>query len=389
MVRVTTEATAPSATDEVPTGELLDCDGHLYLEPDVMEELVGAAGGGWIMEYLRRYIGSEQDIEARSRARDDIWSVKGISALGASQASDRVEALDSIGIRSQLLFPNTTLRELRMHTSEALEACARYNDYVIDWTGRTAGRARAVCQINMTDIGWAVAELQRVIAKGSRGVLLPCAEPPGGTSPAHGDWDRFWRVLEESDTPAFIHIGAGGLVSGDADDPMFPARQFADADALRARFPDVPGAEERIGPFFIVVAHLAAEVFLACLTMGGVFERFPGLRFGVIEFGASWLGPLCDRMDRHASLLAKVGVHYPLAPSEYIRRNVRVTPFWTEPVDVLIERFGLRESYVFNTDYPHVEGGRHPVQSFHAMTERVGHGYTEDFFVRNGRLLFP
>jgi hypothetical protein len=56
---------------------------------------------------------------------------------------------------------------------------------------------------------------------------------------------------------------------------------------------------------------------------------------------------------------------------------------------VLIERYGLRESYVFSTDYPHVEGGRHPVQSFATMTARVDASYTRQFFVDNGRLLFP
>jgi uncharacterized protein len=220
-------------------------------------------------------------------------------------------------------------------------------------------------------------------------VLLPCAEPPGGTSPASPDWDDFWRVLEESGTPAFLHIGAGGLASAEDDDPMFPPRAWADAPALRAIFADRPGGEEQFGPFYIVVAHLAAEVYLTCLLMGGVFERFPGLRFGVIEFGASWLGPLCERLDRHAALLSKVGVDYPMLPSEYVRRNVRVTPQWSEPVDALVARYGVREAYVFSTDYPHIEGGRHPVQSFEEMTARVDPGYGREFFVENARLLFP
>jgi len=61
-------------------GRMLDCDGHLYMEPDVMAEIVGAAGSSWIIDYLRRFVGSEQDQELRARARDDVWSVKGISA---------------------------------------------------------------------------------------------------------------------------------------------------------------------------------------------------------------------------------------------------------------------------------------------------------------------
>src|SRR5256885_1863124 len=177
-------------------------------------------------------------------------------------------------------------------------------------------------------------ELHRGCGLGAGGVLLPCAEPRAGTSPASPLWDDFWRLLEESNTPALIHIGAGGLASAADDDPMLPPRRWADAPALRAVFPDRPGGEEQFGPFFIVVAHLAAEVYLTCLVMGGVFERFPGLRFGAIEFGASWLGPLCERLDRHAALLSKIGVTYPLLPSEYVRLNVRVPPPWTEPLDL-------------------------------------------------------
>ena len=370
-------------------GEMLDCDGHLYMEPDVMQEIVGAVGASWIADYLRTYAGSDADRAARAQARHDVWGVKGFSALGSYDAGDRVAALDEMHIHRQLLFPNTTLRELRIDTPAAHTACRRYNDFVIDWTKRADDRARAVCQINMTDHDKALAELGRVVGLGARGVLLPCAEPPAGTSPASPAWDDFWRLLEESDTPALIHIGAGGLASAEADDPMLPPRQWADAPALHAIFPDQPGGEERFGPFFIVVAHLAAEVYLTCLLMGGVFERFPRLRFGAIEFGAGWLGPLCERLDRHAALLTKVGVDYPMLPSEYARRNVRVTPQWTEPVDTLIERHGLPESYVFNTDYPHVEGGRHPVDSFLEMTARVGAGYPRAFFVDNPRLLFP
>ena len=95
-----------------------------------------------------------------------------------------------MGIQNQLLFPNTTLRELRMPTPAALEACRRYNDYVVDWTARADGRARAVCQINMSDHEWAVGELRRVIDAGSAtrglaGARLPTTRLTGAL-PAGG-----------------------------------------------------------------------------------------------------------------------------------------------------------------------------------------------------------
>src|SRR5437016_3068101 len=101
----------PAAAIDDLRGRALDCDSHLYMEPDVMAAVVGEAGGGWIVDHLRRYVGSTEDEDARRRARTAPSTVKGISALGACAPDDRVAALDSFGIRSQLVFPNTTLRE--------------------------------------------------------------------------------------------------------------------------------------------------------------------------------------------------------------------------------------------------------------------------------------
>ncbi|HEX2851235.1 MAG TPA: zinc ABC transporter substrate-binding protein, partial [Acidimicrobiales bacterium] len=36
-----------------------------------------------------------------------------------------------------------------------------------------------------------------------------------------------------------------------------------------------------------------------------------------------------------------------------------------------VDRYGLRECYVFSSDYPHVEGGRNPVPVFAAAADRV------------------
>jgi predicted TIM-barrel fold metal-dependent hydrolase len=385
---ITATVTA-SADPGALAGRILDCDAHLYLEPDDMCELVGDVGAGFVLEFLRKYAGSEQDVKARAQARSDLLGIKGISAHGAIDAPGRIEAMDGMGIRAQLLFPNTALRELRLQTAAARAVCRRYNDYVIDWTHQTGDRARAVCQINMSDVGWAIAELERVLKLGARGVLLSCAAAPGGVSPANNIWDPFWAMLEEANVPAFLHIASGGVLTSDADDPIIPPREFADATGLKAAFKDRSGAEEALGPFYFVISHMAPEVWLISMVMGKVFERFPRLRFGVIEVGASWVGPMCERMDLHAKLMAKVGITYALAPSEFVRRNVRVTPFWHEDVNQMVERHGLAEVYCFSTDYPHVEGSRDPIGRFRKTIDRLGADYEEAFFCENGRLLFP
>jgi predicted TIM-barrel fold metal-dependent hydrolase len=196
-------------------------------------------------------------------------------------------------------------------------------------------------------------------------------------------------MLEEADVPAFLHIASGGVLTSDDDDPIIPPRAFADAEGLKAAFKDRSGAEEALGPFYFVISHIAPEVWLVSMVMGKVFERFPRLRFGVIEVGASWVGPMCERMDLHAKLMAKVGIQYAMKPSEFVRRNVRVTPFWHEDVNMMVERHGLREVYCFSTDYPHVEGSRDPIARFRKTIDRLGDNFERAFFCENGAWLFP
>lgn len=371
-------------------GKLLDCDAHLYMEPDVMEDVVRDVGAGFVMEFLKQFSGSPEDKAARARNRDNIWAVKGISALGATDADDRIIAMDNTGMKAQLVFPNTALIELRVNSAAARDACRRYNDFAIAWTNRAAGRARVVCQINMGDPEWAMAELKRVIDLGAKGVLIPCATPPGGVSPANEIWDPFWALLEASRVPALIHIAAGGVVNGGGpDDPMIPPREFAYAKSLRISFDGRAGGEEAIGPYFVLVAHMAAEVFLLTMVMGGVFERFPKLALGIIEVGAGWLGPLCERMDQHASLMRKIGITYPMTPSEYVRRNVRVTPMWAEDLKLMIDRYGLEECYVFSSDFPHIEGSKDPIGKFRKWTDQMDPAFEQAFYIDNAAILFP
>ena len=98
------------------------------------------------------------------------------------------------------------------------------------------------------------------------------------------------------------------------------------------------------------------------MIFDGVLERFPELRIGVIEQGAIWVPSWMRQMEsafeafhRHEERLQALS----LRPSEYVRRQVRFTPYPTEDVGWIIEQAGP-EVCLFSSDYPHVEGGRQP-----------------------------
>lgn len=380
------------ATQDPLFGKILDPDGHLYMEPHVLTELLKGLehGGGFVLDFLERFTGSEEDKKARARNRDNVLAVKGISALGAYDPYERVEALDAVGIRSQIVFCNTVKLENRQNTDAARIVCRRYNDYALDWQKNTGGRARVACQINQGNVEWAYEELKRVLKAGALAVDLPCAQPPGGVSPAHEIWDPFWATLQEANVPALIHLGDAGLpYSKASQDPMLPPQAWGDAASLRLKPAERSGGEEAVSPYYMLVAHMAAELYLQVMVMGGVFERFPRLRFGIMEFSTGWIGLALERMDTWAEFLAKVGKKYDMKPSEFVRRNVRVGPFPTENLPLQIERHGMKEIYCFSTDYGHLEGSRDPIGKFRRMTDKIGPDYEQAFFVDNPAFLFP
>jgi predicted TIM-barrel fold metal-dependent hydrolase len=71
-----------------------------------------------------------------------------------------------------------------------------------------------------------------------------------------------------------------------------------------------------------------------------------------------------------------------LRPSEYVRRQIRVTPYPAEPVGWIIEQAG-EDVCLFSTDYPHVEGGRHPIKRFDASLGAISEAGKQRFYSEN------
>ena len=60
-----------------------------------------------------------------------------------------------------------------------------------------------------------------------------------------------------------------------------------------------------------------------------------------------------------------------LRPYDYVRRQVQFTPYPTEDVGWIIEQSGP-EVCLFSSDYPHVEGGRRPIERSRRRWPRPG-----------------
>jgi hypothetical protein len=110
-----------------------------------------------------------------------------------------------------------------------------------------------------------------------------------------------------------------------------------------------------------------------------------------MELSAFWVGPIAENMDIWAGQYkGRLKGVLSMAPSEYIRRNVRVSPFSIEPVDEYIDRFPwLADVYCFSSDYPHFEGGADPIGTMAARMTRLGPDVVQKFFTTNAEWVMP
>ncbi|MGV9861055.1 amidohydrolase family protein [Rhodococcus koreensis] len=335
---------------------------------------------------------------------DDIWKVKGPSAPSAIDLSRRVEVLDTMGIERQLVFPTTAIAammvggmddiafKLRFGGDESmLEGMSRwdfrtsflraYNEWVTSDPVRADGRIRMVGIVPTSqNLDEMIETAKGLIDSGVRAVYLQADEPPGGFSPAHSSLDPLWRLFEEADVPVTLHIGTEFAF-------LDPRWSIAETFMDLFQSPEIPNTTIHM----FATVHMAIDNYLSTMVLGGVFERFPRLRVGLLEVGAHWVGNAARRMDMYLDVFPGASAaKFSLKPSEFIARNVRVSPFNFEPVDRYIQDDpNLADVFCYSTDYPHVEGTKDSMKNMLAKVEPLGDEITTKFFRTNAEWLLP
>jgi predicted TIM-barrel fold metal-dependent hydrolase len=222
-----------------------------------------------------------------------------------------------------------------------------------------------------------------LVDNGIRAIWLPSGVLPGGRSPAHPDLDPFWSLAAENNVAICLHVGV--------DSNIFGTDAWRDAPAFQGF---ISMGEFRLDPWSMSNMHTRAQNFIVTTVLGGVFERHPMLRFGAMEMGAFWIGPMCNFMDlwynRNPGRAKTEGLpRLANPPSFYVKRNIRVSPFDFEPIDEYIRNYGLEDVLGFASDYPHIEGGFDPIGCFYNLLKPLGDEVVKKFFVTNGKWLLP
>ena len=226
----------------------------------------------------------------------------------------------------------------------ARRALESFNRWSAETVAGHTDRLIPIALIDLSDVDWAIAEITRMRAAGSRAFQVR-AEPVSETkSLAHPDLDRLWSAAEDLGMAVVFHI-AGGR-----------------AELKRGWFFN-GGDPSHFAILHLVNGSIVPQIALAALLIEGVFERHPGLVVIVEELGISWLPHFMSTIDSltggpYGQLFGMEERDYglPLRPSEYMRRQVRVTPLVS--ADPLRPTLDLvpEEMLVFSSDFPHQEG---------------------------------
>lgn len=266
------------------------------------------------------------------------------------------QVLDPMGIEYAIITGGAGSGLVAYENARHAAAIMRaYNDWVLEeWADRDH-RIRASIGIVPQAPKESAAEIRRlgdhpdmVQAITGSGTRIPIGQP---------DYWPIFEAAEEKNLPIAMHIGPKGDVGiGHPNNPGGHSSTYGEA-------------------------HIAQSINyygqLTSLICEGVFEKFPDLRFVMIEGEFGWVPDLMWRLDRNWEALKDETPWLEQPPSEYVFENVRFTtqpipePPKTEHLLNLLEMMRAEETLLFCTDYPHWDGDYSPRQVFPPMSESM------------------
>ena len=368
-----------------------DADSHVmetrdwmtrYADPGIRERLkpIDLSSGG-IAYQVQQAVSAAEDRKTSAQANEgaeaNLMLYKGWKALGAFDPEERKRALDLLGFNRQLVFTTFALSHFwgifkhDEYDAEVEYGGARAHNRAIAEFCAGDKRLMGVGFVPLDVPELAEREIKEAIKLGCDAIHIPSV-PPRHISPTHPNLDRVWACLQDADIPFMLHVGGGGM--------PFPKAFFKNARPVT----DFLGGGENFHAKDFMVGHFGPETFLSAMVLDGIFEKFPRLRGGCIEQGALWIVPWLKRLDIAQETFVKTepSLRLPMKASDYVRRQLKFTPYPHEPVGYIVEQAGA-ELVLFSSDYPHIEGGRNPLKRFENSMEGIAEEDKHRFYTTN------
>ena len=376
--------------------DIYDADTHMMEHPNWIYDFASEE----IKEHLEPIVEGDKEVSERidkaianfenrrsssialEQAKKDFmtWNHKGWEGLGAFNAEERKLANDLLGFKAHIVFPTSAFDQV---------LAAKEQKIVLGGVEALNKGMAAFCSVDKRMHGaayipFAFGEdialkfLKQAIKDGFSVIMIDTIAPQGAKASTHPDFDAVWKEIEENDIAITLHVGADN-----GWDPV-PLSFYNNGS-------NVPTHKEGDAPrdalAYMGISY-CAELFLASMIFDGVFSRFPKLRVGVVELGASWIISWMKHLDQSYRAFRRLQdlSQVELLPSEYVQKHIKVTAFPGEDIGWLLNN-GAADLMMFASDYPHHEGTNDPISRFEKTMEGVSEEKKTKFYSTNFKVL--
>ncbi|HEX9681688.1 MAG TPA: amidohydrolase family protein [Acidimicrobiales bacterium] len=359
---------------------VFDADNHMYETPDALTKFIPPEYDG-VIDYVEvrgrtkvavkgqisDYIPNPTfDIVAAPGAQEEFFKhgnpdgksrreLMGdpIKCLPAFRSPEpRLELMDELGVDRALMWPTlASLVEERLSDDpEATHAVVHaLNQWMHEeWTFNYEDRIFPTPVVTLPIVDRAIAELEWVLQRGARVILVRPAPVPGYQGPrsfALPEFDPFWEAVQEAGVVVGMHASDSGYQrymnewEGVRDDEMRPFKGFSG---------------------FAAISHGGHRAILDTVSSAvghGLCTRFPKLCIVPVENGSGWVRPIIKQMEHAYRNAPQLFEEHPV---EVFKRNFWVHPFHEDDTAGLIDLIGV-DNVVFGSDFPHPEGLADPL----------------------------
>jgi uncharacterized protein len=320
------------------------------------------------MPYRRMYQG-----ERRSFYNNPVHGSRldSVPPGGGPKGSDpdflRTQLIEEYGVAYAILIPRTFCN-IHPDPDYGSAIAAAFNEWLVStWLGpwNHDGAFKGAITINHHDPVRAVAEIEKWAGHPH---IVQVITDSGARAPlGQRQYHPIYEACERHGLVMGVHPGTDGMGINVQPTPGYPTSYI----------------EWHCGMSLAFQAHLIS------LLTEGVFERFPRLRFSLVEGGVAWLAPLIWRLDSYWKALRREVPWVKRPPSEYVRDHVRLG---TQPLErpdddrhllALLDLMDAEHILMFSSDYPHWDFDS-PTRAFPRLPEHVHRAIFSD----NARELF-
>ena len=293
---------------------------NLHLGPE--------GGGGWGGGVVR-VLGEGGPREGVTRRFQTFMGTRHPTDGGQEFADIRIRDMDEEGTDVHMMVPNGANGHADVEVEmEFIRANHRYLD---ELTKPYPHRLKSLIVVTARDVEGSIAEIQKW-GDSSWAVGIQ-AYMPLDYPIDHPDMEPIWKAAQDHNLALVHHSFASG----------YPGYRDLWSNPFIGRSASHPWAAMR---------------FVAAVTGSGMLDRYPGLRFGILESGFGWLPFWGKRLDDQKEYVGYVNEDLKLRPSEYLQGGrffASIEMHEGGEMAACVTEFMGDGVLMLGTDYPHAE----------------------------------